>query len=391
MFNSFNLKNNNLSNPYHSGYNKHLVDKSQYEIKIENLEKSYKKKLYKTIEFIKLCFYKKNILKTIKEKYNHFVYRDIIINRYHTPLKNTFLRKVRNRRIPEIFFLKLKPYLDLLIMPFHPYLLFLSKTLLALHNKKVYKLNKKAKKKHFSSFTKVNRYNKFSIKENKRRIKNELNKRGSFKKICLNKFSLATLALSLSITGVVVANPTYDNRDILNIFNEGDVTMHIFPSNYISNIDFSGENISAYYRRNSNIAFYLPSGIKINQKKSSFLVNVKPTYAGLGNYIHKPSSDEKSWFQNLGIIQEDCYSSLFLVNLKHMVGEDGKFTVRTNRLSEPNRMIDVVYKAEEHEVLYYIKDYDYYTNKRNKVASFVCKVEKNNALHNKINKIVKKM
>lgn len=393
MFKYIKSKNNKkLSNPFHSSYKKHLVERSKFEIKTEEFEKAYKNKVHTFMSAIKLCFYKKNILKNIKRKYNNYVYRDVVINSYHTPSKNSFLRKVYIRRIPENILLKTKPYLGLFFIPFYPLYLFISKAVMFLYNRKIIAVNKKINKKHFTSFKQMNRYNIFSIKANKRRIKKEMGKVNIFQKFLFNKTSIVATIFSLSIAGGVVANPSYDNRNIKNIFNEGgDVTMQIYPSDHIDNIDFSKNSISAYYSNNSNVSFYLPSDAKFNGKENSSLINVKANYSGKGNYIHKTSKKEKDWFQNIGIVQDKCSSSLFLVNLKHINGEDGRFNVRTNRLSEPNRMIDVVYEIKESKVLYYIKDYDYYTRKRNKVASFVCEVSKDEALHNQINTIVKKM
>lgn len=393
MFKPFHLKdNNNLSNPFHSGYKSYLVEKSSYEIKVEKMEKAYKNKINKSISLFKLCFYKKNVFKNIASKYNKFVYRDVVINPYHIPKKKTFLRKVYIRRIPENIVLKGKPYLEFAVIPFHPFILFVSRIATGLRNRAVRKVCKKAKKKHFRSFNKMNRYKIFSIKEHKRKIKAEIKKRNIFSKIVFNKFSLTTMAVSLSITGGVIANPTYDNRNITNIFNEGsDVTMHISPTDAIENIDFQNNGVSAYYSKNSNIEFYLPSESRFMGKRGSFLTNVQAHYSGMGNYIYKANSKEKDWFQNLGIKQDNCSSSLYLVNLKHMMGEDGYFTVKTNRLSEPNRLINVVYEINDDKVFYYIKDYDYYSTKRDKKGSFVCEVEKKDALHNRINEIVKKM
>jgi hypothetical protein len=393
MFKSIHLKkNNNLSNPFHSGYKSHLVEKSSYEIKTEKMEQAYKSKLHGFISFTKLCLYKKNLFKKIAASYNDFVYRDVVINPYHKPEKHTFLRKVYVRRIPESIFLKAKPYLGFAFMPFYPLSLLVSKIATGLQNRKVKKIQKKMMKKHFNSFLSLHRYKIFSIRENKRRIKKELKKRNVFSKIMFNKFSLTTLAVSLSIAGGVVANPTYDNRNITNIFNEGgDVTMNIYPTDSIDNVTFTGNGFNAYYSKNSNIEFYLPSESKFMGKSGSLLTNVRAIYSGRGNYIYKPNREESDWFQNIGIKQENCSSSLYLVNLKHITKEDGSFTVKTDRLSEPNRLIDVVYEITNDKVLYYIKDYDYYTSKREKKGSFVCEVEKEKAFHNKINKIVKKM
>lgn len=393
MFKSIYLKNNNnLSNPFHSGYKSHLVEKSAYEIKTEKMEQAYKNKKHNFLSFIKLCFYKKNIFKSISSKYNNFTYRDVILNPYHKPKKNTFLRKVYLRRLPENAIIKMQPYLAFFFIPFYPFALLTSKTATAFKNKKVKRIYKKSYNKHFKSFKKINRYKIFSIKEYKRKIAKEVKEKNIFNKVFINKFSLTTLAISSSITGGVIANPTYDNRDITNIFNEGgDVTMYIHPSDSIDNVEFSGNQVNAYYSRNSNIEFYLPPASRFMGKKGSFFINVMPHHNGSGNYIYKTNNKEKDWFQNLGIKQENCSSSLYLVNLKHMTGDDGYFTVRTNRLSEPNRLIDVVYEINKDKVLYYIKDYDYYSSNREKKGSFMCEVDKKDAFHNRINEIVKKM
>lgn len=389
----YKLKQNSIRlNPYHSSHKRYLVEKTPYEIKTEKLESLFKGMCRNIYNKICVFYHKINFFPLLKTTYNNFVYRDVVLNPYHKPKKNTFLRKVYRRRFIERQVIKMIPYVGFLSLPLSPFIIFSQSVYNKFSNRRVKKASQKLNKRHFKDFNRLYIFNLFSIKENARRLKKEASKIAIFNKIFFNKYALSTYIVIGSGFGFVTANPMPEGRDITNIFSERtNIQMTVHNTDSISGVMFGQSPINIYYKKKGNIEFFFPSDARFKGRSGRSLTNVRPNYNGLGNYIHSPSRSNRKWFNNIGIIQEKCKQSFHITNIKHMMGGDGRFTISTNRLSQPDRFLNIVYEDKGDIFLYYIKDYDRYHNNNTIKGSFICEVDKENSVVYRIKKIIKEI
>lgn len=384
-------KKNTLSNPYHSGNTRHLLGKSKLERQIDNISLIVKSSIDNTITFFKNCFYNKNFFKKIIISYNSYIHRGVIINDNHKPLKNTELRKIYNRRIPENIFRKIYPYASFILLPFYPTFLFLSKLVISYQNRKEKKKINKCNKKHFKSFKKINQNKIFSINENKKKIKKSIKKNSFINKALFNRFAIAIL-IPCSITGAVIASPDNKNNDIESIFDNNYTQLEINPTKSIKNVDFHDKSIIAYYQSDSSkIELYIPSNVKINGRKSSFVINTPTHHAGLGNYENTLTNKERKWFTNFGMSKSNCSKAGYVAKIKNMLKNKNTFVINKRNEGSEYRSINVSYEDNESKTIYYVKDYMITRTKKELKGYYVCSVELDNSFTNRMSSFFKKI